>query len=458
VRDLPGPARAVVWVVTVLGVGLWLGLISALRPVEPQLALAAALFFVAAVATEFLVVPVRSGGIVSVSTIVHLAGILVLPWPIAVTLAGGAVACEQVLRRAPWYKATFNLGSVVLTLTATGLAQRFLGDPLALADAAPLRSVLSLFVVALTYYVVTSGLLALLMSRLAARPLLYVVRVNLRSSGLLEASTAVVGGLVGFIWSHTPWWTLAMLIPAALAYLALRYLHQVLTETHAAVETIAGIVDERDRYTYEHSCRVAEYADLLARALRLDPDEIEAIISAARVHDLGKIGVGNDTLHKDGPLDERGWEEIEVHPAVGAQILGHFRGYRNGVRYVLHHHERWDGAGYPDGLKAEDIPLGARVIAVADAFDAMTTDRPYRRALVLGEALDRVRAAAGTQFDPAIAGQFLALEPNLRQILASRPVSLHARPFDRLRAPARSGRPAQVVAEAARPGTAVNEG
>src|SRR5438067_2340013 len=139
---------------------------STLGPVEPQLSPAAALFFVAALGTEFLVVPVRSGGIVSVSTIVHLAGVLVLPLPIATTLGGGAVACEQALRRAPWYKAAFNLGSVVLTLTATSLAQRFLGEPLALADATPLRSVLSLFVVALTYYVVTSGLLAVLMCRL----------------------------------------------------------------------------------------------------------------------------------------------------------------------------------------------------------------------------------------------------------------------------------------------------
>ncbi len=422
-RQLPSRARRVILGVTVSGLACWLGLVWLLQPVPPDMILAVALFFVAAVATEFLAVPLPKGGDVAISTVVHVAGILLLPLPLVGVLAGLAMLAQQLVARAPWYKAAFNIASLVLTIAVTGASMRLLGNPLALAQSEPRLSIVSLFIVAFTYYLVTSTLLWLLFAALQGRPIWYIVRAN-TSSTLLEITPAVIGGVVAFIWSHTPWWTVAMVFPAAIAYLALRYLQRVVTETDSAVAAIAQIVDERDHYTYEHSSHVGDFTELLARAMQLDPFEVDVIVSAARVHDLGKIGVSDFALQKKGPLDPAERTEMETHPVVGARILNHFEGYRKGADLVLHHHEHWDGSGYPDGLKGEQIPLGARIIAIADAFDAMTTDRPYRAALPIDEALNRIRKGAGTQFDPVVAGHFLSLEWELRAMLSSRPLPL----------------------------------
>ncbi|MBI4494053.1 MAG: HD-GYP domain-containing protein [Chloroflexi bacterium] len=424
-RELPAQAQVVVLATSLLGFALWMGLLPSLEPARPDTALVTLLLFLAALLTEFLIVPLRRGGVVSVSTIAHVAAILLLPLPTATTLAGAAVLIQQLAARRPWYKATFNTGSAVVTVAAAALAIRVLGNPLELAQPAPLLSLASLLIVVLTYHLVTSSLLTLLLSQATRRSYRYILRGNMLSV-VPELSTAVVGGLVAFVWHYAPLWVVTTLCPAVIAYLVFKYIHRVVTETDSAVETMAQIVDERDHYTYEHSSHVAEYAVLLAEAMRLDPEEVEIITSAARVHDLGKIGVGNSSLYKTGELDEAERAELQAHPVIGARILGHFQGYRRGVKYVLHHHERWDGRGYPDGLKGEEIPLGARIIAVADAFDAMTTDRPYRRALPLDEAFDRIRAGIGLQFDPMVAGHFLVLAPEFRQRVESRPVPLRA--------------------------------
>lgn len=425
-RDLPVRARIVVLLTSVLGFGLWFGLLPWLRPAGPETALLTAVLFLAALVTEFFSVPLRRGGVVSTSTIVHVAAILLLPLSTVTTLAGSAVLLQQVAMHRSWFKVTFNTGSVVLTVVAADLSTRLLGNPLALAQQQPMLSMVSLFLVGTTYHLVTSGLLGLLLSCLTGRPYRYILRGNLLTSGVPEVATAVIGGLLAFVWYYAPWWSVAMLFPAVIAYLALRYIHRIVTETDLAVETMARIVDERDHYTYEHSNHVAEYAELLAEAMHLKPEEVETVVSAARVHDLGKIGVGDVPLFKNGKLEQAEVAELKSHPIVGARILGHFQGYRKGVKYVLHHHERWDGSGYPHGLKGEEIPLGARIIAIADAFDAMTTDRPYRRALSAEQAFAHLRAEIGTQFDPVAAGYFIALAPEIKRRVQSRPSPLRA--------------------------------
>jgi hypothetical protein len=400
------------------GCALWLWLLTQLKPAEPLATLLTAVLFISATATEFHSVVIRRGLALSVSTIAHVAAILLLPLPTAVTLAAGGVAIEQLARRKAWFKTIFNTASTVLTVAATGWIGQQLGNPLEIADSHPLRSVVNLFAIALTYQVLTTGVIGILLSQLSGRPLHRYI-FNTRSA-IPEMAVGILGGLVAFVWYQSPVWIVVTVFPAAIAHLTFRYIHRVVTETDSAVETMAQIVDERDHYTYVHSSHVAEYSELLARALKLDPDEVDVIASAARVHDLGKIGIGNRALYKDDVLDEGEQAEMQSHPVIGARILGHFEGYRQGMTYVLHHHERWDGKGYPSQLKGEEIPLGARIIAVADAFDAMTTDRPYRRALPLDIAFDRLRAGIGTYFDPVIAGHFLTLEPEIRECMAAR--------------------------------------
>jgi diguanylate cyclase (GGDEF)-like protein len=175
------------------------------------------------------------------------------------------------------------------------------------------------------------------------------------------------------------------------------------------VDVLAAALAARDGYTGEHGERLMELAETLA--LRLGRSEEEARLAgiAARLHDIGKLGVPDAILRKTGPLTTTEWDEMRQHPTIGQQILQEGGGTLNLLAGVVGaHHERWDGTGYPRGLKGEAIPLAARIIAVIDAFDAMTTDRPYRQALPLEEAFAELRDYAGQQFDPTVVETFLA--------------------------------------------------
>jgi HD-GYP domain-containing protein (c-di-GMP phosphodiesterase class II) len=175
------------------------------------------------------------------------------------------------------------------------------------------------------------------------------------------------------------------------------------------MEGIAAIVDQRDPYTAGHSQRVSEYSVEIAKRLSLTSKQIDNVRWGALLHDLGKIGVPDAVLLKDGPLDEQEREMIKCHPTIAQQILGPVEAMAAIAPCVLHHHERWDGKGYPSGLCGTDIPLLSRVIAVADTFDAMTTDRPYRKALSLEEARSRLLEGTGVQWDASCIDAAVAL-------------------------------------------------
>jgi putative nucleotidyltransferase with HDIG domain len=165
------------------------------------------------------------------------------------------------------------------------------------------------------------------------------------------------------------------------------------------MQGIAKIVDQRDPYTAGHSQRVADYAVAIARQLGLKSELVERVRWSALLHDLGKIAIPDAVLLKPGPFELREREIINHHPAIAGEILGQVEAMSEIVPCVLHHHESWDGTGYPAGLAGEAIPLLSRVIAVADTYDAMTTDRPYRQALSIDEARRRLREGAGVQWD-----------------------------------------------------------
>ena len=162
-------------------------------------------------------------------------------------------------------------------------------------------------------------------------------------------------------------------------------------------------------YTFEHSRRVAELARATARRLNMGADDVEQITMAARVHDVGKIGIKSSVLMKPAALTDGEWQEMRSHPEVGARLIAQFPQFTRGRDIVLHHHERYDGKGYPRGLAREQIPYGARVLAVADAWDAMTSHRAYRRALDIDRARAEMVRGTGTQFDPSVLSTFLAV-------------------------------------------------
>jgi HD-GYP domain-containing protein (c-di-GMP phosphodiesterase class II) len=147
---------------------------------------------------------------------------------------------------------------------------------------------------------------------------------------------------------------------------------------------------------------VAEYAALLAKGLKLTEDRIEMIRYVGLLHDVGKIGIRDAIMKKQGTYTYEEYEEMKKHSVMGSQMLEGMKFIGKGQDWVKHHHERWDGRGFPDGLKGEEIPLEARIIACADSFDAMTTDRPYKAKLTILEAKEELARCAGTQFDPEV--------------------------------------------------------
>ncbi|OGN95482.1 MAG: hypothetical protein A2Z77_07190 [Chloroflexi bacterium RBG_13_51_36] len=175
------------------------------------------------------------------------------------------------------------------------------------------------------------------------------------------------------------------------------------------VYDIASAVEAKDPYTYGHSKKVNIYAVALAEKIGLSPDEVSVLSAAALLHDIGKVGVPDRVLNKKGKLTKEDWEAIKAHPKLGANIIGNIPRLAAAVNSILYHHERWDGTGYPEGLKKEEIPLEARILALVDSFEAMTSARPYRPALSLEEVITELRQGAGLQFDPKLVEVFIGI-------------------------------------------------
>ncbi|MDQ3958071.1 MAG: HD-GYP domain-containing protein [Actinomycetota bacterium] len=171
---------------------------------------------------------------------------------------------------------------------------------------------------------------------------------------------------------------------------------------HQTLQSLVRTVNEHDTYTGGHSCRVATMTGDLARLLGFAKEEVAFVQQAGLVHDIGKIGIPDALLNKTGPLTPAERYLVRLHPILGASILSRMPGMDRLVPVVLHHHECWDGSGYPSGLAGVDVPVESRIILVVDAFDAMTSNRPYGRVLGVEEALRELRAHAATQFDPLL--------------------------------------------------------
>jgi len=191
--------------------------------------------------------------------------------------------------------------------------------------------------------------------------------------------------------------------------LRLKRLTDQLEHTENVIFMLAQAVEAKDAYTEGHLRRLRSYGEQLAAACGLAPSDVRAVRYGGILHDIGKIGISEAILLKPGPLDDDEIMQIRQHPEIGARIISQMRFAREVGPIILGHHEHWDGSGYPYGLRGEEIPIGARIITIVDAYDAMTTDRPYRKALPLDEVIRRLRKDHGTQFDPNTLDVFLDL-------------------------------------------------
>lgn len=189
--------------------------------------------------------------------------------------------------------------------------------------------------------------------------------------------------------------------------------YQDLNKTYrATLQALTGMLDTRDASTHGHSLRVAAFTLRLSVEMGIrSPMTLRNIEQGALLHDVGKIGVPDGVLRKNGPLDSDDWREMRNHPELGFRMLKNIDFLKEALPIVLHHHEHWDGSGYPEGMKGDEIPLEARIFAIADAFDAITSERPYSRARTYEEAVAILFEESGTRFDPIVVGTFISIPP-----------------------------------------------
>ena len=191
---------------------------------------------------------------------------------------------------------------------------------------------------------------------------------------------------------------------------------------HQFAEALGNAVDAKDPQLYNHSHDVAETGVILATGMRLSPSEIDLIDIAGHLHDIGKIGIPDEVLKKRGALNENEWRWMRRHPEIGAEIVRPVPSFNiaGGVaNIILGHHEHYDGSGYPQGLQGEAIPLGARIVAVADTLSALLRDRPYRRGCTFDKAFTEIKRCSGTQFDPAVVRILEKSRQEVREMLVS---------------------------------------
>jgi len=326
-------------------------------------------------------------------------------------LGGIVVALAHIIdglytRREP-IKTVVNATSHGLSTVVSGIVYFALADP-GQSTLGSLRNVLVAIFAAAVYTLINTGSLALIVSPVMGIGPFQMWRANFGGLHVELITIATLGSLIPVLVRENPLAIMLLIVPLLLGpHLAFKGIRQAHQESRIAMEGLANALERRDPYTFRHSIRVTEYARAILSLMPYIPrPTAEAIIAAAHVHDLGKVGAQDSSLKKPSALTPEEREAIEQHPVIGAEIVGRLEVYKQSVDIIRHHHERWDGTGYPDGLVGEAIPLGSRIIAVADAFDAMTSERVYRPAMPVHTALAELRSGAGTQFDPQIVELF----------------------------------------------------
>ncbi|RPJ68987.1 MAG: HD-GYP domain-containing protein [Acidobacteria bacterium] len=360
-----------------------------------------------------------------VFTIVLLHG--AAPAVVAFALAGFVVTLSRH-RREP-FRVAFNMAEPAISI---GLAAQFMR--LSTVSTAPghFHTVeLPLVAMTVAYFLLNSWLNALAVRAETGKPAHLVWRQHF----LLLSLNCFAGASVALLLANLPHFGAGVLgvVASVLAavYVAFRaamgrvadstaHLEELNELYLSMLETLAMAIDAKDQATHGHIRRVQKLAVGLARNLGVtDPKHIEAMRAAALLHDIGKIAVPEHILNKPGRLTPAEYDRMKLHASVGGQILATIKFRYPIARIVRHHHERWDGSGYPDGLSGTDIPFGARIMSVVDCYDALTSERPYRAALPAREALEMVVREKGTKFDPLVVETFTRVHAELtNQVVA----------------------------------------
>jgi hypothetical protein len=357
---------------------------------------------------DFVDFPMLISSDTSFSTIAYIAMVFMLPFPVAAVIGAIVVLSADLRHGKPAPTLAFNASNFALTLGLSSLIWYLMYGTRPLSDLpVSITALATVLLVITVFYTVNVFLTNIIIAIVGHRSVKYIWLTNDLDFLLPYICLEVVGILAVLLWDTVPILLPLLIIPAVTTYIAFEMIHRLQQQTQEAMLAMADAIDRRDPYTAGHSLRVAELAVRIGEVYGMNERDLERLRLAARMHDIGKIGIGNDILHKEGKLTDEEWRIMKDHPVIGEQLLRPYRQFRHETRLVRSHHERWDSKGYPDGIHGQTIPLGARIIAVADTFDAMTTSRPYRGPLPRQFAIETIRNGALTQFDPQVVASFL---------------------------------------------------
>ena len=353
--------------------------------------------------SEVSPVTLPGGGYATATAVLDLASLVVLGpvWTAWLDVASTLIVQGLILRK-PVQRVVHNMAIFSLTTFAAGATFLACGGHVGhLSFPGDIGPVLAAGAV---YFLCNSAFVSLVLGLTSGPSPWRIWQRNFQQGLLHHLSFVVLGVVVAVVYLNAGPWGLSLF---ALPFLMARHSFGLYVEIRADlkdfVRALSEVLEEVDPYTRHHSVRVSQYAVRLARGLKLSESQVEETEYAALVHDLGKIGPQHqEILRKRGSLSHEEQRTLRSHPAAGADIVARVRALRRAAEIVRSHHERPDGLGYPFGLRSEDVPIGARILNVADAFDAMTSDRPYRRALSVESALQELHKGASTQFDPGV--------------------------------------------------------
>ena len=296
---------------------------------------------------------------------------------------------------------SFNVSQLVITVTLAGLFLSLFGrDSLQLGGFFDFVLAIAVFVI---YLVANLSFVTGIVSITTTKPFFPSLGNSMRQFLIQYVVLCVSALLLTALHSISTWHVFLALFPLALVHISFREYVKLQTEARNTFERISQLLDARDHYTAVHSEGVAELAVKIGTEMGLGQRAIEQINVAAHVHDIGKIAIPDAILLKPGKLDEDEWVKMREHPVISAELIAGIEIYSSVANAVRHEHERWNGTGYPDGLKGEQIPLFSRIISAADIYNALTTDRPYRDAFSLKKARQMIEEMTEIELDPTVA-------------------------------------------------------
>ena len=426
-KALPIAARLFVFAVMAVGLGLLAVFFPIRTFADPWLFLL--LLTLSSVTSVFKVnLPLaRSGSTMSVSYAVDFASLLLLgpnETMVVAAVSAWSQCTFRIKERNPPYRTLFSMCCLIITVQAAGVVYRLFGGVPGHFDLWELPK--PLVGAATTYFLVNTAMVATAIALSTRQNILKVWNENfLWSAPSYFVGALAAAGAVGITSISLKWIVPLAAAPLYLTYRSYKvYLGRIddeqrhvreMADLHlATIEALALAIDAKDQTSQSHIRRVQLYAAALARALGMTENHIQGVKTAALLHDIGKLAVPEHILSKPGPLTPEEFQKIRAHPKVGADIISAVPFPYPVSPLILSHHERWDGKGYPAGLKGEEIPLGARILSVVDYFDALMAERPYHKAMIFSAAVGLLQQEAGKGLDPVVVEKFVELLPSLQ--------------------------------------------